>query len=158
MPKPIRPTSFEWRLQSESSLRTGQQKAAMVDRMEEIAQRIARGRASLEFSYDKEAVIAKVSAKTSPEMVERSAAKAAEHTSKGFKGLLSRFLLFRHGLGEEARQKLQTLLARQYLLEEQDRATNQLMAEFQAIMALAGSSLTPAEAARAESSVSKPPR
>lgn len=134
----IRPTSFEWRLQSPNGALSGQQKAAMVDKMEEIAERIGSGRALLEFSYDTGAVIAKVSAKINKSMVERSKTKAHDDTSKGFKGFLAKALLFRHGLGLDARIELESRLAQQYLRQEQNKATAELLEAFTGIMALAG--------------------
>lgn len=130
------PLSFQWRLQAPGGVLTGQQKAAMAERMEEISERVSSGRARVEFSFDRGAVIARISAKIDPGMRQRSEVRAQDHVRRGLSGALARFLLWRHGLGVQARDELERRFQDRYLLEEQGEATAALMHDFSAVMAL----------------------
>jgi hypothetical protein len=131
-PKPT--IAFELRVQSPRGFLSGEQKALLVDKMEEIATRIAQGRAKIEFSFDLGAVIAKISAKTSPEMIERAKHRARSTSSRGFQGLWAKMLFFWHGLGPEAKVELEKMLVDDYLKDEQSKATLELLQSFKFIM------------------------
>jgi hypothetical protein len=132
--KPL-PMAFEWRINAPHGTFTGEQKAEIAARMEEIALRIGRGAALVEIAYDAGSVIAKIKAKLAPDARQAAMAKAARDTGKGVRGLIAKTLLFWHGLGAPAREELVRRLAEDYLREEQGRATAELLIAFKTIIA-----------------------
>lgn len=129
------PPSFLWSVNSTRGLFTGEQKAALVDRMEQIAERVGGPATKVEFSYDVGSVIAKISAKPDPDMVERARQRAEDATSRGWHGLLAGALLFWHGIGPAGRAELQSRLADGYLRAELSDATGKMQSQFKKMLA-----------------------
>lgn len=131
------PLAFEWRINSQHGQFSGEQKAELVDRMEQIADKLSRGTAKVEFSYDVGSVIAKISAKTNESMINRAKARAEADLNRGFQGFITKLLILWNARGarKELEAKLSERLASDYLKEEQAKATAELLLAFNAIMA-----------------------
>ena len=128
------PTSFVWRINAPHGVFTGEQKAQLVERMEEIIQRVSHGNALVEFSYDTASVIAKISAKTNAIMKDRAKEQAEKTTQRGFTGFVTRLLLFWYGAGQNAKAQLIERMEMDFLHKEQAKATAQLLTSFQKVM------------------------
>lgn len=125
--------AFEWRIESPQGVFSGEQKAVLVGKMEQIATLLFEDRAQLDFSYDAGAVIAKISAKTNADMLTRARRRARDASSCGFQGFIAKILIFWHHLGPEAKIELEHRLTADYLKEEKSHATRKLLASFQDI-------------------------
>ena len=123
--------SFEWRIESPQGIFSGEQKALLVDKMEQIATLLFEDRAHLAFSYDTGSVVAQISAKINTEMINRAHQRAHDASHRGVKGLLAKLLLFFYRLGPQDKVAFDRLLAEDYLKEEKSHATRRLLATFQ---------------------------
>ena len=126
--------SFEWRINSPRGFFSGEQKAALVERMEEIAERISQGQAEVEFSYDVGSVIAKIRAKIDEPMRERSQAKARRTATRGVTGLVAWSVMRWNGMGKDAQAKLIAGLEADYLRDEKAWATAEMAKAFKMII------------------------
>lgn len=129
------PSFFVWSLKSPTGAFTGEQKALLVDKMEEIAQLLTHGKAQFEFIFDEAEVSVKISAKTTPEMIATASAKARRMSRSGISGFVARALLFIRGLGRETLDELERRLTSDFLAQEQRLATEALSSEFKTLMA-----------------------
>jgi hypothetical protein len=130
------PLTFEWCIHSQHGQFSGEQKAELVDRMEQIAEKLSRGTAKIEFSYDVGSVIAKISAKTNASMIQRAKARAEADLTRGLQGFITKILILWNARGarKELEAKLAERLTSDYLKEEQAKATAELLLAFNAII------------------------
>ena len=110
--------SFQWKIASGSKAFTGEQKADLAERMQSIVEGFAPGQARLAFAYGEGFVSATISPIADQAMVERAKAKAIDSTTRGLKGLVSRFLMFWHRLDDDQRHELVERLSQSYLRDE----------------------------------------
>lgn len=125
------PPSFQWRLQARGARLTGQQKARMVQIVEELCERVAGARAAVAFEFEPLAVVATIHALPTDAMRRRARARAGELSELGWRGLAARALLWRRGLGSSRLPELQRLRDRQCLREELVAANAELMRDFE---------------------------
>ena len=115
---------FEWRIQSPSGTLSGEQKAELVEKMEQIAKLIIKEGAKFEFEFDAGAVIAHIEPIATAEMKAAALSRAQKATS-GLVGLFATGLMLLKGFGKQQR-----MAARKTILEsfEKDFLDEQLAA------------------------------